>query len=536
LISFFDRRNCFILAEATRTACLVTGLPEFEEDDLAFGTSIFPKDQSICYYTVNLPWGQGPLLDGYAHHPSLVINDLERDDRFSHYPFVVGPPYSRFYAGVPIRSPSGHNIGTYCVLDDKPRNGLSDFELRFLKNMAGTVMRHLETSRAAEDHKRGGVMVKSLGSFADGKSSIDDWGEEAEASSPSENVPPQRQRRPTVGAVPPTAITAHPTVPARNNSTESSVASMTSSDQTPPSSVAAGSVVVTPASEILDPIKPEILSKMASATGNRNPAAVAPDTKVIFERAAQMIVDAVEAEGAVFFDAKVSTFGGLVDDDFASEQPPEPDKPCVILGAARLKSSHNSPSPYSQIFMTESVLKHLLRSYTHGQIFNFDDEYSPTVQTDSVRGDDADLTASRKSDSFRSADDEQALREVFPRARSLIIYPLWDAHRDRWFSSLIIWSSDPMRVFTNEQELSYLSAFSNSIMAEVARLDTRLADSAKADFISSISHELRSPLHGILGMSDLLKDTSIDTQQQSHIQTIENCGKTLLETINHVRD
>ena len=91
-----------------------------------------------------------------------------------------------------------------------------------------------------------------------------------------------------------------------------------------------------------------------------------------------------------------------------------------------------------------------------------------------------------------------------------------------------------MRVFTHEQELSYLSAFSNSVMAEVARLDTRLADSAKADFISSISHELRSPLHGILGMADLLKDTVIDTQQQSHIQTIENCGKTLLETINHV--
>jgi signal transduction histidine kinase len=91
-----------------------------------------------------------------------------------------------------------------------------------------------------------------------------------------------------------------------------------------------------------------------------------------------------------------------------------------------------------------------------------------------------------------------------------------------------------MRVFTSEQELSYLSAFSNSVMAEVARLDTKLADAAKADFISSISHELRSPLHGILGMTDLLKDSHMDGQQISHIQTIETCGKTLLETINHV--
>ncbi|KAF2449336.1 hypothetical protein P171DRAFT_480425 [Karstenula rhodostoma CBS 690.94] len=537
LISFFDRRNCFILAEATRTACLTTGQFEREDDHLAFGTSIFPKDKSICHYTVKLPWGHSPPFDHYARHPSLVINDLTLDERSKSYRFVTGAPYSRFYAGVPIRSPSGHNIGTYCVLDDKPRNGLSHFEMRFMKDMADTIMRHLETSRAAEDHKRGGVMVKSLGSFADGKSSIEDWWEEAETTaSPSDNMAFQRQRRPTVSAVSPTTITTQPGVLARNNSADSSVPSVNSPGQTSLSSVAASSAVVTPASEILDPVKPEVLSKMASATGNGKPDAVAPDTKAIFERAAQMIVEAVEAEGAVFFDAKVSTFGGLVDDDFASEQPPEPDKPCVVLGAAPFKGSQNPSSPSSQIFMTESVLKHLLRNYTHGQIFNFDDEYSPTAQADSVLGNDPDLPVFRRSDSVRSADDEQALREVFPRARSLIIYPLWDAHRDRWFSSLIIWSSDPMRVFTNEQELSYLSAFSNSVMAEVARLDTRLADSAKADFISSISHELRSPLHGILGMTDLLKDTSIDTQQQSHIQTIENCGKTLLETINHVLD
>ena len=40
--------------------------------------------------------------------------------------------------------------------------------------------------------------------------------------------------------------------------------------------------------------------------------------------------------------------------------------------------------------------------------------------------------------------------------------------------------------------------------------------------------------HGILGMTDLLKDSSLDNQQISHVATIETCGKTLLETINHV--
>jgi hypothetical protein len=40
--------------------------------------------------------------------------------------------------------------------------------------------------------------------------------------------------------------------------------------------------------------------------------------------------------------------------------------------------------------------------------------------------------------------------------------------------------------------------------------------------------------HGILGMTDLLKDSALDGQQVSHVATIETCGKTLLETINHV--
>lgn len=233
-----------------------------------------------------------------------------------------------------------------------------------------------------------------------------------------------------------------------------------------------------------------------------------------------------------------------MDDDFDPDILPEPDKPCALLGSAMAKTVRESESPPDgQVSMSESVLKHLLRLYPHGQIFNLDDDASlSAVNSPSAGGGDLETSdgfpfmTSRKSESMRSMDDEAYLRSVFPKARSLVLYPLWDPHRDRWFASAVVWSSDPKRVFTSEQELSYLAAFSNSVMAEVARLDTKLADAAKADFISSISHELRSPLHGILGMTDLLKDSQIDSQQVSHVATIETCGKTLLETINHVLD
>ena len=71
-------------------------------------------------------------------------------------------------------------------------------------------------------------------------------------------------------------------------------------------------------------------------------------------------------------------------------------------------------------------------------------------------------------------------------------------------------------------------------MAEVTRLESRLESKAKSDFISSISHELRSPLQGILCGIDLLSDQkSADLPILSQIET---CSTTLLEIINHLLD
>jgi hypothetical protein len=545
LISFFDRRNCYLLAEATKTLCLHTGRADVDEDSLCWGSNnVFPKEQSLCYYTANLPWGNASLpLDAFDSHPSLVVNDLSADDRFKDYPFVIGAPYSRFYAGVPIRSPTGHSIGTYCVLDDKPRDGLQKHELAFLKDMAGTVMRHMAMLRATEDQRRGKIMVKSLGSFVEGKSSLESWWQDPWDAVINDQVTPMG----LPGAVPPrpgpTAFSkaAQDQSAVGQDSATSSLPSITSPGATSPASVQPPSTAITPATEVVPEMRPEVVTKSSTSTINDQQDRIAPEVKSAFKRAADMIVDATEAEGAIFFDAKISTFGGLVDDDFFTEQLPEPDKPCAVLGSALCKGNREPDLPSSpETHMSESILRHLLRLYPHGQIFNLEDEGSSSPLNSPSGGGEIEIsdgfpfTVSRKSESMRSMDDENYLRSVFPKARSLALYPLWDSHRDRWFASAFIWSSDPMRVLTNEQDLSYLAAFSNSAMAEVARLDMKLADSAKADFISSISHELRSPLHGILGMIDLLKDSQIDDQQTSHVATIETCGKTLLETINHV--
>lgn len=73
-------------------------------------------------------------------------------------------------------------------------------------------------------------------------------------------------------------------------------------------------------------------------------------------------------------------------------------------------------------------------------------------------------------------------------------------------------------------------------MAEVGRLDTVVANEQKGDFIRSISHELRSPLHGILASAEFLGETKCDGFQKSLVDTVDSCGRALLDTINHVLD
>ena len=76
--------------------------------------------------------------------PYLVVNDLTKHDAYKDQCLVKEGPMLRFLACVPLRSPLYKMIiGTYIVVDDKPRDGLNDEELEFLKDLGITCMDHL---------------------------------------------------------------------------------------------------------------------------------------------------------------------------------------------------------------------------------------------------------------------------------------------------------------------------------------------------------------------------------------------------------
>lgn len=82
-----------------------------------------PRDMSLCGHAI------------MCSEP-MIVPDLALDERFADNPLVVGEMGLRFYAGVPLKGPGGHNIGTLCIADRKPRT-MSEEDVNVLREIAG---------------------------------------------------------------------------------------------------------------------------------------------------------------------------------------------------------------------------------------------------------------------------------------------------------------------------------------------------------------------------------------------------------------
>jgi len=99
----------------------------------------------------------------------LVIPDATKDERFHDNPLVTHDPHLRAYIGVPLFSESGHCVGSFCVLDSKPRQftpeqieimiHLATVAEREVKNIA--LNKSLEEARAAREEAEAAAKAKS---------------------------------------------------------------------------------------------------------------------------------------------------------------------------------------------------------------------------------------------------------------------------------------------------------------------------------------------------------------------------------------
>jgi signal transduction histidine kinase len=101
-----------------------------------FNLSEVPRDATLCSFAL-------------LYNQVLVVPDTRQDERFACNPFVQSEPGVRFYAGAPLLTHDGFNLGTLCLLDSKPRDALSAEQQTILADLAAMVVDELELRYSA---------------------------------------------------------------------------------------------------------------------------------------------------------------------------------------------------------------------------------------------------------------------------------------------------------------------------------------------------------------------------------------------------
>ncbi|WVR06967.1 hypothetical protein IAU60_004003 [Kwoniella sp. DSM 27419] len=342
----------------------------------------------------------------------FVVLDAKADWRFTNNPQVVGPPNIRFYAGAPLRTADGHNIGSLCIIDDKPRAEFPPRSRLILKEFAAVTMREMELWR--------------------------------------------------------------------------------------------------------DKFTRECLEMDATSTASNAEAAVKMDQ--VYARAAQLVRSTLDLSG------------------------------CFILDISQIELTHvdtpTGPKPLYRAdpYGSEQVSPVLERTETFGPLNPFP-VLATTPSTTPTRP-MTPLEHEKLSEFLSEHRDGKIfetiapvwLRSMLPQAlRYGMVVPIFGVDQQP-FAIICAYTTSKAKQFLEGYELQFLRAIGVIILSAVLRRRMTLADKTKSILISSVSHELRTPLHGILAAAELLSDTALDANQLSFLKTVQTCGNSLIETVNHVLD
>ncbi|KAG4280401.1 hypothetical protein FPRO06_11734 [Fusarium proliferatum] len=534
MVSLIDSSNQYILAEATRNLRLGSleeepgakttddkkdsNIAEYNSG-LWLGTSILSRPEAVCEHCLhNTCIGRDP--DGKTYTASgLIVPDCRLDDRFKSRVYVQSEPGVRFYAGVPIFSRKGYKVGAYAVSDEQPRDGLSIEDVKFMQSVAQAITEHLEWARDRVDRFKGERIVRGLATFIEGCSSDD----------PILSKEDQPQR-PSIKRPPGMTITA-----TRRSSLHNTMRKVD-----PDSNQRSQKATSPPRKH-----KPQTdgLSRMYHRAADNLRSAILADGVVLFGATASSVQhgtravqvgqgSATKADGLpTQLDAEPDTFSTENSDSDTSPL----SRPCKLLAYSLADKGKPLDLEQGPSFSVGALEKYF-SLFPKGKTFTFTEEGAGLSSDDDSASDGSPAPAGGRSKRRKEKIDHKELLKKIPGAKAVVFLPLFDYVEDKLVGGCFLWTSVPGRMMNLDEDLSYLRAFGNSITSQVGRINTRKNEAAKTTFIASMSHELRSPLHGILGAAEFLKDAVTDSYEAGLVNSIATCGKTLLDTLNHVLD
>lgn len=530
IVSLFDDSRQYVIAEAAPGMLLRPNRLDMANNALWLGAVGLPRNWTPCE-TV-LRESANPTQNSEA---IVTFNDLAQDHQYAQRPFVTASPCLRFYAGVPLTSAKGAVIGTLSVMDDKPRPGLNERQILHLQDLAATVVDYLDLYMVKDQQGRSERLMRALMSFAEGDSNMRPFENESQRLlSPTGSEIPEPRQEKKEPALAKSRKASPLRTPAKQTSTRQSS---------------------------MKQLQESILPK---------------DSRSMFSRAASVIQKSSDLDGVLILDASIvgrvrdeSLVASDDDGDVSSSgdrssSPEENEeymfsplqrrsssavskKTARVLGfATKERSDFRGDSPLLPLeSFPERDLARLFRTYPDGRVIDISLEGDPISSTDDSdsstilgkpNGLEPEAQTKRKTEAEIKAKCVLAIRNILPEALSVAFAPLWDYERSRWFAGCLCWSNRVDRKLSEKVDLAYVKIFGHSIMTDLSRLDALAANRSKTSFVASISHELRSPLHGILGTLRFLEDTALDPFQISMINSLGACGRTLLDTIDHVLD
>ncbi|EME44857.1 hypothetical protein DOTSEDRAFT_70797 [Dothistroma septosporum NZE10] len=554
LVMLTCKEREFVLSDMTRTTSLQYDYFEDPLDAPWLGTCSFPRSGSINDSVID-EWQEAREVreppaevdhfytEGVSPHYHIV-SDLRHNARYRDIVMTRHAPWARFCLSVPLRGGHGSVIGSIVVVDDKPRHGVSAMEMKLMEDMSDTVVEHLEAVRVGVQRQRGDRLLQAIKTFNSGDESLRSWWkaeDDRRALTMGRNVDKGTARDQQLREC--AQFGAHSSSDSRQLGESMSPSGKSESQS------AAGAI-----SRKAQPVKSKHMQRQTSRNQPEGKAYERPRpgdgfdlataSAEAYHRGANLLREALGL-GAVLM-VNTATSGRRTSSDGSdrsSDSTQDSQKSnaegvrlCDLFASSLRKdaTATDSATGDRDFNLSAAALKRLVRRYPDGNLFHIGAD--GTTHTSSSDTQSPANTDNLEHARQRLTRDGQTVQRSLKGARSIAFYPIWDDSMDRHRACIFAYSfrEEPYR--DRSEDLAYLSAFGHSMSATLTHLESVAADRAKGTFISSISHELRSPLHGVLAGCDLLQDSELTADQRDMCHTISMAGTTLLDTVNHILD